>query len=479
MKGLTRYPRSFQRLLLVGFLLTALPAVLGLLAVMVAMDKLASQGQAAILQAVSATQTSRELAEAVRALERSARQYAILRDAELLAGYDARREALTESIASLRRLGMDEEGSARIADIERTEQSLHDALHDEGLDAVELGAQFEGFVRMDEWARLLRQRAEQRIDRESAALREAAEEGRSRVLWQLAMLLPVLVFLVIGFSVLIARPIKDLDAAIRRLGQGRLKEAVAVGGTDDLRDLGQRLEWMRQQLLGLEAEKNRFMREVSHALKTPLAALREGVSLLDEGSLGPMSAEQREVTAILQRQSLELQRLVQGLLRYEASRFPGQTVDLIPIALDTLVDTVLQAHVLTARNRGIRLERRIDLPRLMLDETKMRDMLDNLLSNAIKYSPDGETVSLLADWHHGQLDIDVRDRGPGVPSDERERIFDPFVQGRMLPGGRMEGSGVGLSIVRELARALGGDIQLLDSAPGAHFRLSLPAGVAP
>jgi two-component system sensor histidine kinase GlrK len=102
-------------------------------------------------------------------------------------------------------------------------------------------------------------------------------------------------------------------------------------------------------------------------------------------------------------------------------------------------------------------------------------IVDNLLSNAIDFSPEGGEIRLLAGVDSGKLRLECVDQGPGVAEDDVERIFEPFVQGRRKPSAQRLGSGVGLSIVRELARAMGGRVCVLPSDVGAHFCVELPS----
>jgi two-component system sensor histidine kinase GlrK len=100
--------------------------------------------------------------------------------------------------------------------------------------------------------------------------------------------------------------------------------------------------------------------------------------------------------------------------------------------------------------------------------------LANLLSNAIRYSPVGGGIDLSLATRPGAAWIDVVDQGPGVAEGDRVRIFEPFYRGETQPEGAVRGSGIGLSIVREVVQAHGGQVSLLDAAHGAHFRIELP-----
>ena len=125
--------------------------------------------------------------------------------------------------------------------------------------------------------------------------------------------------LVIGWW--LARPVLALEAAIRRLGGRAVRGTDRNRGPDDLQRLGQRLDWLRQRLADLEADRVRVLRHVSHELKTPLAAMCEGVALLQEQVIGPLTADQREVAMILEHNTRALQRQIVDLLNYHATVF--------------------------------------------------------------------------------------------------------------------------------------------------------------
>ena len=150
----------------------------------------------------------------------------------------------------------------------------------------------------------------------------------------------------------IARPIAELDAAIRQLGGADFEQPIAVRGPEDLKTLGERLDWLRRRLVELEDEKNRFLRHLSHELKTPLTALREGAELLHDEVGGPLSGPQRRVVAIMKDNSIKLQRLIEELLDYQRALHAAAALAPRRLALDALVREVARAHELAAQAKG-------------------------------------------------------------------------------------------------------------------------------
>jgi two-component system sensor histidine kinase GlrK len=288
----------------------------------------------------------------------------------------------------------------------------------------------------------------------------------------LALLGALLVALAMGWW--LVRPVRHLEQAIIRLGASRFDEAVTVGGPADLRQLGKRLDWLRQRLAALEADRERALRHVSHELKTPLTALKEGVSLLREEVPGPLAAGQREVVDILQHNVLSLQEQIESLLTLNAAAFEARRLQIAPTRLNKLLAGVVQRRELHSQSRQLKVVIDATDETAMLDAEKMAVVLDNLLSNAIDFSPNNGVVRLTVGHVDGFWRFECIDQGPGVAEEDRQRIFDPFVQGQRMAPAPRQGSGVGLSIVRELVRAMGGSVFLVPQDAGAHFRVDIP-----
>lgn len=471
-----RYPRSFLKLLLVGFSLVALPLIVALITSAIAVDRLANRSQTAVYQAVQATQSSRRLGELLTAMERSARQIVILNDRGLLDSYNISRSQFQQAAARFTDLPFDAGQRAELDAIVKTEQQIFDALANPALRPSALQAQVSRFVELSNRAQAIMGKSGQLIDREVGAMREAADKAQRIMLWQGLALVPIVIFLVVGFAVLIARPIRQIDAAIRELGGGKFNAPVVVSGPEDLEYLGERLEWMRRQLIDLEQQKNRFLQQISHELKTPLTALREGAQLLSDDVIGRLTPEQREIAQILRHSSIELQQRIEELLSYGALQFHKLKLDLGAVSPRQILERVAQNQKLALQAKNLTLQMQPADVALTADAGKIRVVLDNLLSNAIRFSPAGGTIAVNMHSGGGNLAIDVIDQGPGVAATDQARIFEPFYQGRIQGSGTVKGSGLGLSIVKEYVTAHGGSIEVVATPGerGAHLRVRLP-----
>lgn len=466
-------PRSLSGLILLGFAAVALPLLLGTLGAAVEMRDLAQSSERLVANGVAATRYTQSIVRQVASLERTARLYQILRRPGLLAIFKENRVLLDTTLDGLEKLPGDPD-RASVTGHMRT--SL--ATIEQGLESPEVTAVNDALRRFTQLSRdagELSRLASSQTDRELSALRAETEGARRRILWQSAALLPVTIGLILLFTVFLARPIRRIDDAIGRIGQGRLDEPVIEQGPTDLRALARQLEWLRLRLGEISEERNRFLRHMSHELKTPLANIREGSELMLEGAVGGLNEGQREVAGILRDNSLRLQRLIENLLSYSEWQAKRGGLDVSAFSLVPFVDSAIEPYRLQLSARRLALDLAVDDVEISADRAKLRLVLDNLVSNAVKFTPDGGTITVRARVGDGHLVLDVADTGPGIAPEERTRIFEAFYQGVTPQGGLVRGTGIGLSVVQEFVQAHGGTIEIVDGEfPGAHFRVRLP-----
>lgn len=469
-------PDSFPKLLVIGFAMVALPLIIALINNAISIDQFANRSQHAVHQAVQSTQSSRRLAELLAALERNARQVVILGDRTPLKAYEANRASFLQAAAEFGALPLGEDQRTALTAIVGGEAQSYAVLRDPQSMPTDIARAAGTYARLNIHAVEIIAHGDRQIDREIEAMQQMAGRAQRITFWQMLALVPVAFLLAAGFTVLIARPIRQIDAALRRMGGGDFSAPVGVSGPRDLQLLGRRIEWLRHRLTELEQQKNRFLRQVSHELKTPLTALREGSELLSEEALGKLTPQQHEVAGILRANSIELQRLIEDLLSYGAAEFNRREVRYAEVEMRRVVARVLDDQNLALRARALRIAPHVDEVVLEADFEKVRIMLDNLVSNAAKFAPEGSALVIECRAQGAQMVLEVADEGPGIPPAERERVFDPFYRGRNASGGRLPGSGIGLSIVRDYAQAHGGTVEVVDdqSRKGARLRVTLP-----
>jgi two-component system sensor histidine kinase GlrK len=268
---------------------------------------------------------------------------------------------------------------------------------------------------------------------------------------------------------------QTVDQAIRLLGDGKLNDPAVVTGPQDLEQLGERLNWLRNRLLELEQEKTRFLQHISHELKTPLSNIREGAELMHEEVIGELNDPQQEIVNILRDNSLQLQKLIEDLLNFSILRARASQLSYDQVDMKAVIDAVLTDHKVALLSRKLELRTSLQAVNITGDAEKLRILMDNLISNAIKYSPDSSPLWVLLSSRGSRAIIEVADCGPGIPATEHERVFEAFFQGKPASKGHVRGTGLGLSIAREYARAHGGNITVVNSTRrGARLQVILP-----
>jgi two-component system sensor histidine kinase GlrK len=466
-------PKSFLKLILIGFSLVVLPLIIALIDSAITINQLADQSRQAVYQATQIAHSSRELADEITTMERSVRQAVILDDDSLLEAYFHAHDKFVRAANDLSVLNLSMIQRVSLLKLRQDELAIFNQVSDRSPSA-RLQENVAAFEPLLDAAHAFSTAGYLLIEREANALQMKASHARRRVVLQLLALIPFAIILALGFSVVITRPIQQIELAIRRMGLGQLHHEIKVEGPEDLRNLGDRLDWMRRQLLAVETQKLEFLQHVSHELKTPLTAIREGADLLSEGVLGQLNPKQRQVADILHTNSLQLQRRIEDLLNYSAIHQQQSNLVKVPFSLKDAVDAVLKDQALALMNKALQLDIAIPDVQVAGDEAKIKTVLDNMLSNAIKFSPQAASITIHAQQDADNLQLDVIDAGAGIDEADITRVFEPFYQGRRLAQGYTKGTGLGLAIAREYVHAHGGSLVVMPSEMGAHFRLILP-----
>lgn len=473
MRGLSR-PRSLVGLMLVGFALVALPLVVAIVRAVLHVERLEQQSRALVEQGVRVARHGENLVSQVNQMERNARQYQVLGDPALLNVYQQRQDRFMDTLDELAALHVAEATENRVRALRDASRAITEALNRGAPQSDALAQAMDRFQTMDELTQAINEQGTEYLDRELQDLQQNTADARRMLALQSALAIPAALLLALVFTVLINRPVRQLQRGIRRLGSGDFDEPVGVSGPPELTVVGETLDWLRQRLRDLEEEKSRFLRHMSHELKTPLASLREGSELMLDGSLGRLEGTQREVAELLRANTLELQQMIGNLLDFSAWQERTARLNTSAVDVTALARKVAGRHRLAVAARELDIEVAGEPVRAVADRDKLSTALDNLVSNAVKYSPDRGTVEVRVRRDDGCAVIDVIDQGPGVPAEDRERVFDPFYRGRTRHAGPVKGTGIGLSVVMECIRAHGGTIEILDSTTGAHFRARLP-----
>ncbi|MFK7887092.1 MAG: histidine kinase dimerization/phospho-acceptor domain-containing protein, partial [Gammaproteobacteria bacterium] len=289
-------PNSSSGLTMVGFVFVALPLLIAIVFAGIQMNRLASESEVLVLEGVRATRDNQNLTEQLRLMDRRARLYQVTGREDLLDSYTELHEGfiqLTERVASF---APDDNARSRPIALRDQANEIFSALGRYPRDSEDLANTLAQFNDMADTAGALARESARLVDDGLNELQRRAAAGRRDLALLSAFMIPGMILVIVLFFWFIARPMRELDRAISSLGEGAFSRPVKIlGGSRDIEALAKQLEWLRQRLLEQAREKNKFLRHMSHELKTPLANIREGTELLMDGAVGELQSSQREV----------------------------------------------------------------------------------------------------------------------------------------------------------------------------------------
>ena len=209
-----------------------------------------------------------------------------------------------------------------------------------------------------------------------------------------------------------------------------------------------------------------FVAGVSHELRTPLTVIHTAAYNL-RGSVANNPGQVERYGALIQQESARLKDMVEQVLRFAGAKAGRVIREPEPLSVETVIEDTMESSKALIQESGCVVEKSIDpgLPPILGDPVALRHALQNLLSNAAKYGAEGSnwigvSASKAGGNKQAAVEIRVADRGPGIPEDEQEHIFDPFFRGRRAVEDQVHGTGLGLNLVKKIVEAHGGSIRV-------------------
>jgi len=292
-----------------------------------------------------------------------------------------------------------------------------------------------------------------------------------------ALLVLFFLSLIVGWFVSgrMLRPIGQITDAVRRIQASDLSQRIELGGPDDeLRRLADTFDEMLGRVDDAFEGQRQFIHEASHELRNPLAVIRTNleVTLSDPDA---SADELRRTAEVVERSTERMTRLVDDLLVY--ARKGTLSIARDPVDVNALVLDAVDEFSVTADVAGIHLARDSASGLWILgDRLALRQALANLLANAVRYTPAGGSIRVRAGREGAWIWVSVEDQGPGIAAADQERVFQRFWRGDPQEGREQGRSGLGLTIVRQIAEAHGGEAKLASVVgQGSAFALWLPA----
>ncbi len=279
----------------------------------------------------------------------------------------------------------------------------------------------------------------------------------------------------------ILRPLKHVVDAVRRFGAGEQSARASLATGDELEwlagafnEMADATESATRRLEEANRAKSEFIAAMGHDLRTPLFVLMGYLQLLQEEVAGPLSPRQQAYVISAEKAAEHLKAFLEAILAFARLESGQERLEPRPVDASALVQEVGATFAALAEEKGLRLEVEADRPvSVVADPTKLRQIAANLVANAVKFTPVGGTVRIRCREVGGGMELSVDDTGPGLSPEDRERIFEPFVQLDLgQPPDSQRGLGLGLAIVRRYVELHAGSVSV-ESAPGRGSRFTV------
>lgn len=268
----------------------------------------------------------------------------------------------------------------------------------------------------------------------------------------------------------IAAPLRRLARVVDRFGRGELTARADAKSNDEVGNLGRSFNAMAERIQTLRIAERQLLQDVSHELRSPLARLTFEAEMVRKTS-------DRDAAATRLRHEIErLSELVGTLIDMARAEGEAGAVEMEDVVLNDLLLSIAEDCDVEAADRGCTLSMTLtDAVNLRGDAELLRRAVENVIRNAIRYAPSGTAVEVVLEREGEAVTISVRDRGPGIPSELTEKIFDPFFRVDSSREENTGGLGLGLAIARRAIRVHQGDVVAQNANPGALLRITLPA----
>ena len=248
---------------------------------------------------------------------------------------------------------------------------------------------------------------------------------------------------------------------------------------EELQDRAETLQRAYDELAKVDRMKDELVQNISHELRTPITFIKGYVSLMLDGDLGALTAEQASSLKIVSNKTEQLIQLVNGILTLQT--LTRETLKMEPVSPRQIAESAIAGATLMAQDADIilALDAPPELPPVIADPSRITQVFDNLLQNAIKFSPAGGKVTIYLDASEDRLRVEVQDTGIGIPEDKLDRIFDRFFQVDGSMTRRYGGAGLGLAICKQIVDFHDGLIWVeSQEGAGSTFIFTLPLATA-
>lgn len=472
-------PSSLYKLSLVSLIIILLPLVFAFIFAIVAITKHTNLTQQTLINTIIITDSNRIILERLISMERNIKQYQILKDPDLLKGFHDHHQTFIDAAANMKFNNVKSELQIMMENLLENEKKLYLLIVKKNIyEQQELTkTDLNDYADLTLEARKLVDKGAVQLIKEAEALSIAANKVQQNLIYSISLAVPLALILGLIFVSLLTKPIKDIGHAIREIGKGDFDQAIIIQGPKDLEGLGKHLEWLRNRLNQLENDKQNFIKNISHELKTPLATLKEGSGILEDEIVGELNQEQQEIVQLMRLGCIQLNGLIENLLEYQKAISIQTELNCSSFDFNLLIQRIIEEYRLIIKVKKIKTRVLLRSFKIQADRDKVRVIISNILSNALKFSTSETEIGISSRTHKNNVYLLIEDQGKGISKQEKKLIFNEFYQDKSYGVWPVRGSGLGLKLVKDYVQIHHGAIRLLKSNsnyPGVRLLVRLP-----
>ncbi|MCW8929861.1 MAG: HAMP domain-containing histidine kinase [Gammaproteobacteria bacterium] len=470
---------SLYKLSLTSLVIITLPLVIAFIYALVAITQYTTLTQQTLINTIIVTDSNRIILERLVSMERNIRQYQILKEPELLKGFQDHHQTFIDTARNMKLEGVKSQLQTTMNTLLKNENKLYLLIVKKiTSDQQELTKDdLNNYADLTLEARKLVNKGGIQLRQEAKALSSEANQVQQNLIYSIFFAIPLALTLALIFSSLLTKPIKHIGYAIREIGKGDFNQPIEIHGPKDLEELGKHLEWLRNRLNQLEDDKQNFIKNISHELKTPLATLKEGSSILQDEIVGELNQEQQEILQLMRLGCIQLNSLIENLLEYQKAISIQTELNCSTFDLDLLIKRIIEEYRLIINIKKIKTKEFLIPFKIHADRDKVRVIISNLLSNALKFGVANSELGISIRKLGINIYVLVEDQGKGISVEDKKFIFNEFYQEKSSESWPVRGSGLGLKLIKDYIKIHHGDIKLLKPNKrysGARFLIRLP-----
>ena len=296
------------------------------------------------------------------------------------------------------------------------------------------------------------------------------------LLFSVGVLIAVII-LSVALADKIINPIKKLEEGTEFVAKGKFDAPVDIKTGDEIEDLGVAFNKMTEGLKELQALKDEFVFIAAHELKTPVAAIKGYLSIINDGLAGPVNDKVKDFIVKVLNANARLIRLVEDLLEVARSEAGRIKIDVAPIDISLVIKETMGELKPLADEKSIKVnyEEFAGLPKVLADAGRVREILVNLIGNSIKYTLGSGSVDISHEVAENNLVTHIKDHGIGMSKEAQAKLFTKFYRVATKETANITGTGLGLFIVKQIIEKMGGKIWVESiEGQGSTFSFSLP-----